>query len=409
LSVRWSRTAVVPAVLIAFVVIGMVAGLVPGVAGAQQEQRQLDKARARLAALAAEIETAEAEAGDADRALEDADAKLREIEAVVNDVAEQVARQHEAVADAQLRLDAVEAEAADLADAFADRITRLFKQGPSLAIEVLLGADNAEDALARTAMLQYVMEGDQIDLERLDAAEVAVTAERERLAEQQRVLEQMLAEQQELLEEVARLRETRALAAAQAREEVRLLHGQQDDLEAEQERLEDLIKQKQEEERQRRAEQKRRQERERQRAQQAQTQQPTSSATTSAPSSSGYAWPLCARVTSEYGPRWGRMHRGIDLGASTGTAIGASKAGTVIFAGWQGGYGRLLLIDHGDGVVTAYAHMSQINVSSGSVSQGQTIGLVGSTGNSTGPHLHFETRVNGSAVNPRQYLSGSPC
>jgi murein DD-endopeptidase MepM/ murein hydrolase activator NlpD len=104
------------------------------------------------------------------------------------------------------------------------------------------------------------------------------------------------------------------------------------------------------------------------------------------------------------------MHRGIDQGASTGTPIGASKAGIVIFAGWQGGYGNLTLIDHHDGVVTAYAHQSRLAVSSGaSVSQGQTIGYVGNTGNSTGPHLHFETRVNGSAVNPRQYLSGSPC
>lgn len=104
------------------------------------------------------------------------------------------------------------------------------------------------------------------------------------------------------------------------------------------------------------------------------------------------------------------MHRGIDQGASTGTPIGAAKAGTVIFAGWQGGYGNLVLVDHADGVVTAYAHMSSIGVSRGaSVSQGQTVGAVGSTGNSTGPHLHLETRVNGSAVNPRQYLSGSPC
>jgi murein DD-endopeptidase MepM/ murein hydrolase activator NlpD len=119
---------------------------------------------------------------------------------------------------------------------------------------------------------------------------------------------------------------------------------------------------------------------------------------------------LCAPVTSEYGPRWGRMHQGIDQGAGTGTPVGASKAGSVIFAGWQGGYGNLVLIDHHDGVVTAYAHLSSIAAGSGqSVSQGQTIGNVGSTGNSTGPHLHFETRVNGNAVNPRQYLSGGPC
>jgi len=104
------------------------------------------------------------------------------------------------------------------------------------------------------------------------------------------------------------------------------------------------------------------------------------------------------------------MHRGIDLGGPTGTAIGAAKAGRVISAGWQGGYGRLLLIDHGDGVVTAYAHLSSFAVGSGqSVQRGQTVGRIGMSGNTTGPHLHLEFRVNGRAVNPRQYLSGSPC
>lgn len=104
------------------------------------------------------------------------------------------------------------------------------------------------------------------------------------------------------------------------------------------------------------------------------------------------------------------MHRGIDLGAPVGSAIRAIRGGTVIFAGWQGGYGQTTLIDHGNGVVSLYAHQSRFAVSQGArVSQGQVIGYVGMTGSTTGPHLHLETRVGGSAVNPRQYLSGSPC
>lgn len=119
---------------------------------------------------------------------------------------------------------------------------------------------------------------------------------------------------------------------------------------------------------------------------------------------------MCAPVTSEYGPRWGRMHRGIDLGAPVGTPIRSIRGGTVIFAGWQGGYGRMTLIDHGNGVVSAYAHQSRFAVGQGArVSSGQVIGYIGMTGSTTGPHLHLETRVGGSAVNPRQYLSGSPC
>lgn len=133
---------------------------------------------------------------------------------------------------------------------------------------------------------------------------------------------------------------------------------------------------------------------------------PASSATAgSAPSSSGFIFPVNGPITSGFGPRWGRMHEGIDIGVGTGTPIGAAAAGTVIIAGWQGGYGNLVVIDHGGGISTAYGHQSQIIAGVGqSVGQGQTVGLVGSTGNSTGPHLHFEVRVNGGAVDPMGYL-----
>ncbi|HSG14042.1 MAG TPA: peptidoglycan DD-metalloendopeptidase family protein [Gaiellaceae bacterium] len=129
---------------------------------------------------------------------------------------------------------------------------------------------------------------------------------------------------------------------------------------------------------------------------------------TAAPStltSSGFIWPVNGPVVSGFGMRWGRMHEGIDITAASGTPIWAAAAGTVIHAGWLGGYGNLVVVDHGGGLATAYAHASSILVGVGqSVVQGQTIALVGSTGNSSGPHLHFEVRVNGSAVDPLAYL-----
>ena len=121
-------------------------------------------------------------------------------------------------------------------------------------------------------------------------------------------------------------------------------------------------------------------------------------------SSSGLIWPVNGPITSGFGWRWGRMHEGIDIGASCGTPIHAAAAGTVIFSGWMDGYGNFVIIDHGNGLATAYGHQSAIYVSGGSVSQGQTIGAVGSTGHSTGCHLHFEVRVNGSPVDPLGYL-----
>jgi murein DD-endopeptidase MepM/ murein hydrolase activator NlpD len=122
------------------------------------------------------------------------------------------------------------------------------------------------------------------------------------------------------------------------------------------------------------------------------------------PSSSGLVWPVSGVVTSGYGMRWGRLHAGIDIAAPTGTTVGAAARGSVIYAGGMGGYGNIVVIDHGGGMATAYAHLSAIWVGGGSVSQGQGIGAVGCTGSCTGPHLHFEVRINGSPVNPLSYL-----
>lgn len=110
-------------------------------------------------------------------------------------------------------------------------------------------------------------------------------------------------------------------------------------------------------------------------------------------------------ISSYYGARNGRQHTGVDFAAAAGTHIYAWKSGTVTFAGWSGSYGNFIIVDHGDGTVSRYAHCSGYAVSKGqSVTKGQTIGYVGTTGNSTGNHLHFEIQVNGSFVNPLNYL-----
>ena len=123
------------------------------------------------------------------------------------------------------------------------------------------------------------------------------------------------------------------------------------------------------------------------------------------PSAAGFTWPTSGQITSGFGPRWGRMHQGLDIAAPTGRPITAARSGTVIVAGWSGGYGQLVVIDHGGGLATAYAHQSRIAVKTGDpVTQGGLVGFVGSTGHSTGPHLHFEVRVNGAARDPLPYL-----
>lgn len=123
-------------------------------------------------------------------------------------------------------------------------------------------------------------------------------------------------------------------------------------------------------------------------------------------SRSAWTWPISGGyISSEFGPRWGSHHNGLDIAVSIGTPAGAARAGEVIFAGWDGNYGLCVVIDHGDGIQTRYAHASAITVDVGDwVNAGEMIIRVGDTGFSTGPHLHFEVIVNGTAQNPRNYL-----
>lgn len=136
------------------------------------------------------------------------------------------------------------------------------------------------------------------------------------------------------------------------------------------------------------------------------------SASASSVSGTPMQWPVAGRITSPFGERKNPMgpgedfHPGLDIAADEGTPIAAASAGRVIAAGPDGGYGNLIVVDDGNGMTTRYGHCSQIFARVGeAVAAGQTIGAVGSTGHSTGPHLHFEVRVNDQPVDPSQFLS----
>ena len=125
-------------------------------------------------------------------------------------------------------------------------------------------------------------------------------------------------------------------------------------------------------------------------------------------------WPVEGTITSEYGwrthPIWGtqKYHSGLDIGVDYGTPVKAAAAGAVCYSGWISGYGNTIIINHGGGITTLYAHNDALRAAEGQqVGQGQIIALAGSTGNSTGPHCHFEVRENGTPVSPYGYLDGT--
>lgn len=355
---------------------------------ASTPQQRLSQARTELQRIQQRLSSASETTQTAEQALADAQAQLNELESIVNRVALQVERQRDVVQTAANTVTQLEHDRDVLERHFRERLVQLYKQGPQLELELLLSAAGIEEAIARTVLLERVLAADRVGLDMLTAAQERVTAERERLDVEAVLLRDVLDEQQALLAAAEEIRNSQALAAAAAREAEERLAARQHALEQEEGLLEAIL---------RRIEAERREAARR-------GVSPGRAATGS------MAWPACGRLTSSYGPRWGRMHRGQDIAAPRGTPIYAAQSGTVVYAQRRGGYGNLILIDHHNGIITAYAHLNRFRVRVGDVvERRQRIGDMGSTGNSTGSHLHFETRVNGSAVNPRQYLTGSPC
>jgi murein DD-endopeptidase MepM/ murein hydrolase activator NlpD len=122
-------------------------------------------------------------------------------------------------------------------------------------------------------------------------------------------------------------------------------------------------------------------------------------------------WPVRGPITSDFGPRreFARFHSGIDISVKPATPCRIAAAGTVIFAGWRNGYGKTIIVDHGDGIQTLYGHLSRLGVSRGQwIEQGAVLGSTGTTGHTSGPHLHYEILVNGRPVDPGPYLAAAP-
>lgn len=379
---RTSR--LIPLILVALVLGGSIDSA--GAETSADARRRRDQARQRRAAVASKLNALEASDAELEKAVATLNGRVRAVSAQAAAARQAVSVAEGEVAAAERELAESETKATSIEGAVKARAVSSYMRPNAASWSALSGARSIDEASRRQMLVAQVANTDRDALDELRAVREdiglqrdAAAAAREKAAARAK---QVTANLREL--ERARADKVRLEKALEGR--IASFQAEADALSKEEATLASVI---------------------RQREAQARASRGGGDVVADGGrvSGAGLIWPVRGTVTSEFGSRWGRRHEGIDIAAPTGTPIRAAKGGTVIFVGQQGGYGNITIVDHGDGLVTTYPHQSRFGTSDGAqVSQGQVIGYVGCSGSCTGPHLHFETRVGGTAVNPRRYL-----
>jgi peptidoglycan DL-endopeptidase CwlO len=305
----------------------------------------------------------------------------------------ELARIQEDLRRERLRLQRLRARLAEARAALSKRLVELYKADQPDLVTVVLESDGFADLLERTEFMQRVSHQDARIINIVVRAKKEATATAKRLDKLEKraqvvadeiedEVNQVGAVKDQLVDRRGRYQEARGQKSAllaKTRDDRHDLEGDLRALEAEQAKVLAALQ--------------------------------ASATSNSAPAgpiqqgSGGLIWPVSGPIVSGFGMRWGRLHAGVDIAVPAGTPIRAAQSGRVVLLGWTGGYGNYTCIQHTGGLSTCYAHQSRYATSNGaSVSKGQVIGYVGCTGHCFGDHLHFETRINGSPVNPAGYL-----
>ncbi len=309
-------------------------------------------------------------------------ADVAEAETEYKTIASQLEATEMRIEENQELLEETELELADKVSQLRGRVRNVYMHGQISYIDVLFGAKDFSDFLTRMDLFKRVIATDYDLVQTVLASKRIVEATRAALEEQRAEEERLTREAEEKHIELV----------LKKRDKDKLLEMMEYDREVSQRAYDELIAASQEVERL---------------IQASRYRYPMPSGG----GSGAMIWPLVGEITSEYGwrthPIYGdsRYHSGMDIGGDYGDPIVAAAAGTVIYSGWISGYGYAVVIDHGGGISTLYGHNEALAVAEGqSVSQGQVIAYCGSTGNSTGPHCHFEVREGGEPVDPMGYL-----
>jgi murein DD-endopeptidase MepM/ murein hydrolase activator NlpD len=305
-------------------------------------------------------------------------ADLRNKEATV---AAELAQKQAELDQAQARLDHLKKRLGEAVQVLEQRLVAIYESNEPDLITVLLQSHGFDDLLARTQYVRALQDQDNDIVARvrglrnaMQATVITVRTARDQIAAHKQELEATRLRLRQRTEELATARRQQHATLMQVRE-------QQDHLEGDVSNISEKI------------------------AEQLAQQAGVLPAGPIRPGAHGLIWPVNGPVVSGFGPRWGSFHEGIDIAVPTGTSIRAAASGSVSIAGSVGGYGNYTCVDHGGGLATCYAHQERILVSVGQeVAQAQVIGVSDCTGHCLGPHVHFEVRVDGQAVDPLGYL-----
>ena len=351
--------------------------LIPAVASTAGVQNRLEQIEARREAIERKIEAEEAEAGTLRRQIDSLNEQLTTLQIEMNRLDRRIDAIASEVRTAQAAIDETQAKIDKLEGLATRQAVELYKSGATDAIETLLNSDSLTELDARVELLGAAAQENTGALIRYGRLRVEIRAQHRELFNKK---EELGAELKSRATVKARLDEKKSdlndkLSALNGK--LKVHRNKEGDLMDESDRIRGNLA----------------------------AIQARHAVLKMGTSASGYIWPINGSVTSPYGYRWGRQHTGIDIDGYTGQPIVASKDGTVVLAEYYSGYGQAVVVDHGGGYATLYAHLSRFGTSNGaSVEQGEVIGYVGCTGSCTGDHLHFEVRVNGNPVDPTAYL-----
>lgn len=366
-----------------FMLVFLTAAILPAYADELEDtQRQLEEISRSINATQSKVNNAQKQEKSIMGQIQNLEKNIKSTETQITATEDRISFLEENIATTSKEIEKTQADLEKKTEILSERLVVLYEEGDVSYLEVLLSATDLKDFLTRYDLINSIIEQDVDLIASINQEKQDLEMKKSDLEVKENELKKARSQQEEMKQELDNQKKDKKDILSSVQKEKAAYQKALEELEQNSRELESMIRKLQ-------------------------------GGSTTALGTGAYTWPTpgYSAITSPYGMRYHpilkvrKMHTGVDIGAPMSATIVAADSGTVIHAGWMGGYGQVLVIDHGNGISTLYAHQSAFLVGNGaSVSKGQAIGKVGTTGWSTGPHLHFEVRINGSYTDPMAYI-----